>query len=165
VSPAIVVLALVTLQRIAELLWSARNTARLRARGGVEMSPGHYPAIVAVHAAWLVGLWWLAREQPPQTGWLALFGVLQLARLWVLATLRERWTTRIIVLPGVAPVRTGPYRFMKHPNYAVVAAEIAVLPLAFGLPAFALAFAILNTIVLSIRIRAENAALAAGRDG
>jgi methyltransferase len=165
VSPAIAVLALVTLQRLAELLWSARNAAQLRTRGGVEMSPGHYPAIVAVHAAWLAGLWWLAREQALQTGWLALFGILQLARLWVLATLGERWTTRIIVLPGAAPVRTGPYRFMKHPNYAVVAAEIAVLPLAFGLPAFALAFAILNAIVLSIRIRAENAALAAGRDG
>lgn len=164
-SLALAVLGFVTLQRVAELLWSARNTARLRARGALESGAGHYPLIVAVHAAWLAGLWLLARDGVPQPAWLALFALLQLARLWVLATLGERWTTRVLVLPGAAPISRGPYRFLKHPNYAIVAAEIAVLPLAFGLPVFALVFTLLNAAVLALRIRVENAALAAGSDG
>jgi methyltransferase len=164
-SLALAVLGFVTLQRIAELVWSARNTARLRARGAVESGAGHFPAIVAVHAAWLAGLWLLAREIAPQPAWLVLFALLQLGRLWVLATLGERWTTRVLVLPGAAPIARGPYRFLKHPNYAIVAAEIAVLPLAFGLPLFALVFTLLNALVLALRIRVENAALATGGHG
>jgi methyltransferase len=86
---------------------------------------------------------------------------LQLLRVWVLATLKERWTTRIIVLPGVPLVLSGPYRFLKHPNYAIVIGEIAVLPLAFGLPYYALVFSLLNAAMLRVRIGQENAALAA----
>jgi methyltransferase len=90
--------------------------------------------------------------------------MLQVLRVWVLATLGPRWTTRIIVLPGAPLVKTGPYRFLSHPNYVVVIGEIAVLPLALGLPLYALAFSILNGIVLWIRISAENSALRGASD-
>ena len=156
---AVAVLAFVTAERVAELFLSKRNTARLLSRGAREIAPAHYPLIVALHAAWLGGLWLLAGDRPILWAWLALFAVLQVLRLWVLATLGDRWTTRIVVLPGAPLVKTGPYRFLNHPNYAVVIGEIAVLPLVFGLPWYALAFSILNGLVLSIRIAAENAAL------
>lgn len=157
---AVVVLALVTLQRLAELIYARSNEARLLSIGGVEYGASHYPLIVALHAAWLIGLWLLATSRPPHLGWLALFLVLQGLRVWVLATLGPRWTTRIVVLPGKEPIRSGPYRFLSHPNYAIVAAEIFVLPMAFGLTAFALIFSVLNAAVLAVRIRAENDALA-----
>ena len=156
---SIAVLAFVTVERGAELVWAQRNTRRLLARGAREASPGHYPLIVGLHAAWLVGLWLLAWDRPVQLAWLAVFAVLQAGRLWVLATLGERWTTRIIVLPGEALVRGGPYRLIPHPNYAVVAGEILVLPLAFGLTAYGLIFSVLNAVVLWVRIRAEETAL------
>jgi len=157
---AVGILLFVTLQRAGELVLARRNTARLIARGAHEYAPGHYPLIVGLHAGWLVGLWWLAWDKPVQVGWLAAFAILQALRVWVLLTLRDRWTTRIIVIPGEPLVRRGPYRLVSHPNYMVVAAEIAVLPLVFGLPLYALAFSILNAVVLAIRIRAENEALA-----
>lgn len=158
---AVAVLAFVTLQRLGELVLARRNTAWLLARGAVEHSPGHYPLIVAVHAAWLLGLWALAHDNAVSLPWLALFAVLQALRVWVLATLGRRWTTRIIVLTGEALVKRGPFRFLSHPNYAVVVGEIAVLPLALGLPLYALFFSVLNAAVLAVRIRAENRALAA----
>jgi methyltransferase len=106
---------------------------------------------------------WLAQDRPILFPWLALFILIEIARIWVLASLGRRWTTRIIVLPGVPLVRRGPYRFISHPNYAVVAAEIAVLPIVFGLWKIALIFTLLNAAVLAVRIRAENAALKACR--
>jgi methyltransferase len=154
-------LAFVTLQRLAELVYARRNEKRLRARGAEEYAPGHYPAIVLLHAAWLAGLWVLAIGITPQTGWLLLFVGLQALRLWVLTTLGERWTTRILVLPGEPLVTGGPYRILAHPNYAVVIGEIFVLPMAFGLLWYALLFSALNAAMLTVRIRAENAALAA----
>jgi methyltransferase len=157
----IVILALVTLQRLGELWLSNRNTRALLARGAREVAPGHYPLIVAVHALWLAALWWLAPNREVAWLWLALFVLLQLARIWVIATLGGRWTTRIINLPGAPLVRSGPYRFVSHPNYLVVAGEIAALPLAFGLWEVALLFTALNAAVLAIRIRQENRALAA----
>ena len=157
------ILALVTLQRAAELVISSHNTSKLRARGAVEVAPEHYPFVVAVHAAWLTSLWIFGHDQPVNI--LALFGylVLQGFRLWVMWTLGSRWTTRIIVLPGQPLVSAGPYRFLPHPNYAVVAGEIAVLPLVLGLLWLAAVFTVLNAAVLAIRIRAENRALAASR--
>lgn len=157
---SIIILALVTLQRLGELVLAQRNTGRLLARGAVEVGARHYPLIVGLHGAWLAGLWALGWDQPVSLAWLALFIVLQLLRVWVIATLGERWTTRIVVLPGASLVRRGPYRFLDHPNYAVVVAEIAVLPLAFGLSTFSIVFSILNAAVLWIRIRAESRALA-----
>jgi len=154
-----IILALVTLQRLGELWLSNRNTSRLLALGAHEVGAAHYPLIVAVHAAWLAALWWLAPGQPIAFLWLALYVLLQAARIWVLASLGPRWTTRIIVLPQTPLVKAGPYRFVSHPNYVVVVAEIAVLPLAFGLWPVALIFTLLNAAVLAIRIREENHAL------
>jgi methyltransferase len=156
---AVIILALVTAQRLGELWLSNRNTSRLLARGAREVGAAHYPVIVAVHALWLAALWWLARDRAVHGFWLAIFVLLQLARVWVIATLGPRWTTRIIVLPEAPPVRRGPYRFVDHPNYLVVAAEIAVLPLVFGLWQLAAIFTALNAAVLTIRIREENRAL------
>jgi methyltransferase len=155
----VVILALVTIERLGELWLANRNTKRLLAEGAREHGAGHYPLIVALHASWLAALWWLAPTQPIEPLWLALFFLIEIGRLWVLATLGERWTTRIIVLPDAPLVRRGPYRFVDHPNYLVVTAEILVLPLAFGLWRTALVFSAINAILLTIRIHTENRAL------
>ena len=155
----VIILALVTVQRLSELWLSRRNTRRLLAQGAREHGSGHYPLIVAVHALWLASLWWLAPSRPVDGFWLGMFVLLEIARIWVLAALGPRWTTRIIVLPDAPLVRRGPYRFVNHPNYWVVIGEIAVLPLVFGLWQVALVFTLLNAIVLAIRIRSENRAL------
>lgn len=160
----IAILTFVTLQRLAELLLSQRNTRQLLADGAREHGAAHYPLLVAMHAAWLAALWWWAPGRPVDLALLGVFALLQLARIWVIATLGPRWTTRIIVKPGAPLVRAGPYRLVNHPNYWVVAAEIAVLPLVFGLVALALVFSLLNAAVLAVRIRAENAALRSLRD-
>lgn len=157
-------LGYLTVQRLAELWWARRNEARLRAAGGIEYGSPHFPLMVVLHAAWLVGLWLLAVDRPLILSFVALFVVLQIARFWVLATLGRRWTVRIIVVPGEQLHRDGPYRWLRHPNYAVVIGEIAVVPLALGLPIYALVFSILNAAILAIRIPAENAALAALRE-
>ncbi|WP_159010105.1 isoprenylcysteine carboxylmethyltransferase family protein [Bradyrhizobium sp. S69] len=155
-----IILALVTLQRAGELVVAHRNTRRLMARGAVELASGHYPFVVAVHAGWLISLWVFGRDQPVNAIALSAYLVLQGLRGWVFWTLGARWTTRIIVLPGERLVSAGPYRYLSHPNYAVVAGEIAVLPLVLHLPWIAAIFTILNAGVLAIRIRAENRALA-----
>jgi methyltransferase len=159
VTLAVPVLAFVTLQRLAELILARRNTARLRAKGAHEVGAAHYPLIVALHGAWLAGLWFLAFERTPRLPWLGVFLVLQAARVWVIATLGERWTTRIIVLPGAPLIADGPYRFLSHPNYCVVAAEMLVLPLVFGLVWYGIVFSLLNGLILWLRIRTESAAL------
>jgi len=157
----VAILSIVTLQRLGELWLSKRNTGRLLALGGQEHAPAHYPYTVAVHVAWLATLWWLALAEPIDGFWLGMFVLIELARIWVLASLGPRWTTRIIVLPGASLVARGPYRWVSHPNYLVVAAEILVLPLVFGLWRAALVFTILNAAVLTVRIREENRALSA----
>jgi methyltransferase len=159
VTAAEFILALVTAQRGAELLLSRRNTQRLMARGAIEVAPQHYPLIVAVHASWLASLWVFGHDQPVNAIALAAYIALQGLRAWVMTTLGGRWTTRIIVLPNASLVSAGPYRFLRHPNYAVVAGEIAVLPLVLDLPALAVLFTILNGLALFIRIRAENRGL------
>ena len=160
--PSVVLLALVTAQRLGELVLANHNTARLKAQGAYEVAPSHYPLIVILHAAWLIGLWALAWNRPLNLPLAGLFLAIEGLRVWVLMSLGSRWTTRIIILPGEPLVRRGPYRFIPHPNYTVVAAEILVLPLAFGLWTYALAFTALNAAILFVRIRAENAALAQG---
>ena len=158
-TPTVLLLGAVTAERLAELWFARRNTAALLARGAHEVGSAHYPAIVLLHALWLAGLWLFGWARPLSLVWLTCFLVLQVLRFWPLMTLGRRWTTRIIVLPGAPIVENGPYRFFSHPNYLVVVGEIAVLPLCFGLPWLALAFSVANALVLSIRIRAENAAL------
>jgi methyltransferase len=154
-----ILLVYLTVQRLTELWWAKENAARLMAAGGIEYGRSHLPLMILFHAAWLAGLWLLAYDRPVQPFFLALFVVLQIARFWVLATLGRRWTIRIIVVPGERLVAQGPYRLLRHPNYAVVIGEIAVVPLALGLPAYALVFSVLNAGMLAIRITAENAAL------
>lgn len=156
---SVIVLAAVTLQRLGELVLARRNTRRLIAQGAYEIGAAHYPLIVAMHAAWLSALWILGWDRPVHLAWLGVFIVLQLLRVWVIASLGGRWTTRIIILPGAPLVRRGPYRFLSHPNYAVVVGEIAVLPLAFGLIWLALLFSALNAMMLWLRIRTESRAL------
>jgi methyltransferase len=156
---SIALLTFVTLQRLGELSLARHNTAALLARGAREFGAGHYPYMVALHAGWIGGLWLLAVNRPVNLFWFSIFMLLQVLRLWVLATLKERWTTRIIVLPDAPLVQSGPYRLIRHPNYAIVAGEIAALPLAFGMYFYAGVFTVLNAIMLTVRIRAENAAL------
>ena len=153
------IMALVTLQRLGELVIARRNTARLLARGAVEHGAGHYPAMIALHASWLAALWLSVGGRPVNLVLLALFGVLQLLRVWVLSMLGPRWTTRIIVLPGAPLVARGPFRWISHPNYSIVIAEIAVLPLAFGLVWIALVWTLLNAAMLYVRVGAEARAL------
>ncbi|HXW48760.1 MAG TPA: isoprenylcysteine carboxylmethyltransferase family protein [Xanthobacteraceae bacterium] len=154
-------LAFLTAQRIAELWWARQNERRLFAAGGVEFGRSHLFLIVLLHAAWMIGMWMLAYDHSIDPFFLAVVILLQIARFWVLVTLGRRWTIRIIALPGEKLVARGPYRFLHHPNYAVVSGEMAAVPLALGLPVFALVFSILNAAVLAIRIPEENAALAA----
>ena len=163
-TPAHFILAAVTLQRAIELVISSYNTRNLKARGAVEVAPRHYPSIATVHAAWLISLWVFGHDQTVNIVALILYVVLQGFRFWVMQTLGSRWTTRIIVLPEQPLVSAGPYRFLSHPNYAVVTCEIAVLPLVLGLPRLAAVFTILNAAALAIRIRSENRALAATRE-
>jgi methyltransferase len=158
------ILGAVTLQRAGELVVSHYNTRSLLARGAVEVAHRHYPLVVAIHAAWLISLWVFGRDQPVGIVALVFYLILQGPRFWVMWTLGARWTTRIIVLPQQPLVSAGPYRFLSHPNYAVVAGEIATLPMVLGLPLVAVAFTILNAAVLAIRIRAENRALATSRE-
>jgi len=161
VSPLYAVLGLVGLQRAAEIAFAARNTSRLMAQGAVEVDAGSYPWFIVLHAAWFGSLALLVpASTPPSWPLLGVFAALQLARLWVIATLGARWTTRIIVLPGTPRVIRGPYRYLRHPNYAIVAAEIAVLPLAFGAVLTALAFSAANLALLARRIAIEDRALA-----
>jgi methyltransferase len=157
--PNIVILSLVTLQRLVELYIAHRNTRRLLEHGGFEVGSGHYPAIVALHALWLVGLWYFAWDVPVSWPWIFVYLVLEAARGWIIAALGSRWTTRIIVVPGEQLVESGPYKYFRHPNYMVVAGEIFILPMAFGLWWYALTFAAVNGLLLYWRIRAEDEAL------
>ncbi len=154
------ILALVSLQRLVELHIARRNTSRLIASGGIEISSGHYPFIVLFHAVWLAGLWYIAWGAPAvDWTWAFAYLVLQAARGWIIAALGGRWTTRIIVVPGETLVATGPYRYFRHPNYLIVAAEIFILPLVFGSWWYALGFGGINLALLYWRIREEERAL------
>ena len=157
-------LAVVALQRLLELAYASNNTARLRRRGAIEADAGAYPLYVLLHAGWLTSL---AVFVPAATrpDWLliGIFALLQLGRLWVIASLGAYWTTRIISLPDAPLVRTGPYRYVRHPNYLLVIAEIAVLPLAFGAVAIAATFSALNLMLIARRIRVEEHLLAPRR--
>lgn len=158
------IMAFVTAQRLAELAIDRRNTARLLAGGAREVGARHYPAMVAMHASWLAALWFTVGDRPVNLPLLAAFVGLQLMRVWVLATLGPRWTTRIIVTQDAPLVKKGPFRFMRHPNYAVVTAEIAILPLVFGLVWIAVLFTLLNAAMLYVRIGTENRALYGATD-
>ena len=156
------IVLLVALQRLAELAYARRNTRRLLAAGGLEVGSSYYPLFIILHGSWLAALLVLVpADAPIHWGLVGLFVALQAGRLWVIASLGGRWTTRVITLPGAPLVRRGPYRWLRHPNYLIVAAEVAVLPLAFGAWEIALVFSALNLPLLAYRIRVENQALSA----
>ena len=161
---ALLVLAvgLVVLQRLLELALSRRNERRLLARGALERGREHYPLIVALHVVWLLSTLIEGALRGPVL-WpipLALFLLVQPLRYWAIFSLGDCWNTRILVVPGAKPVRRGPYRYLKHPNYVVVAVEILTFPLIFGAWITAIVFSILNAALLYVRIREENRALA-----
>ena len=154
------VLLVVLMQRGGELLLARTNTARLLRSGAVEIDRDGYKFIVALHAAWLIALFaTVPVATPPNWPLLVLFGALQAARIWVIASLGRRWTTRLLVLPGERLVAAGPYRWLRHPNYLIVAGEVAILPLAFAAVAIAIGFSACNGLLLARRIRLEEAAL------
>ena len=154
------VLGLVALERGAELILAHRNTARLLRQGAYEIDRAGYKWLVVLHAGWLVAL---AATVPATTApdWplLALFLLLQAGRAWVIASLGQRWTTRLIALPTAPLVTRGPYRWLRHPNYLIVFGEVAILPLAFDAIALAIGFSLCNGALLLRRIRLEQAAL------
>jgi methyltransferase len=155
-----IVLVLVALQRVAELAYARRNTDALRRRGGIEWGAGHYPLIVLLHAAWLASMAaFIPPLMPPVWPLLIVYVALQAVRGWSIASLGPFWTTRVIIVPNTAWIRNGPYRFMRHPNYAVVCAEIAILPLAFHALALAVVFSVLNAALVLWRIRVEEQAV------
>lgn len=160
---ALIILTLVTLQRLSELVIAKSNTASLMAKGAVEHGASHYPVMVLLHATWLAGLWWFSWNATIVWPAMLAYIALQFFRVWILATLGKRWTTRILTVPNEKLVASGPYRFMRHPNYALVLLEVPLLPLAFGLPWFALLYGVLNIAMLYWRIKIENQALKPSR--
>ena len=163
-SPVYAITALVVAERLAELAIAGRNTRRLLAEGAVEHGRGHYALFVLLHAAWLGAIAvTVPADRPVLWPLVGVYFLLILGRIWVIASLGRFWTTRVMTLPGAPLVRRGPYRFMRHPNYAIVVAEIAVLPLAFGAWRIALVFSLLNLLLVAYRIRIEERALAPRR--
>lgn len=165
ISPLYALVALLVVQRLAELVLARRNHRALLARGAIEVGERHYKAFLALHAGWLLAL---PVAIDPRTSvsipWLFVFGLLQCGRFWVIATLGTRWTTRVMVLPGATRIRSGPYRFVDHPNYLVVCGEVAVVPLMFGAWTLAVIASALNLLLLRKRLVVENEALAKAYD-
>lgn len=158
-------IAAVGLERIVELVVSKRNARWAFAHGGKEFGRGHYPVMVAIHLALLLGcvleVWLLDRPFLPWLGWtmLAVVVAAQALRWWCIATLGKRWNTLVIVLPEAPLVRSGPYRWLHHPNYVAVVAEGIALPLVHSAWITAVVFTVANALLLTVRIRVENAAL------
>jgi methyltransferase len=162
-----VLVVLVGVERLAELVVSKRNAAWSLERGGVETGFSHYPVMVVLHTGLLVGALVEAYVREPSVpsalAWSMLLVVVltQALRWWCIATLGRRWNTRVIVVPGLPPVTSGPYRLMSHPNYVAVVIEGIALPLVHAGWVTAVVFTVLNAVLLTVRIRVENAALAA----
>ncbi|MGJ8594812.1 isoprenylcysteine carboxyl methyltransferase family protein [Sulfitobacter sp.] len=152
-------LGFIIVQRLSELLIAKRNTAKLLAKGAYEVGAAHYPVMVAMHSTWIACLVIFGFDETVAFGWLALFAVLQVLRVWILGSLGSRWTTRIIILEEPLVVR-GPFKYVSHPNYMLVVAEIIVAPMVLGLGWVALVFTVLNAAMLWVRIGIEHKALA-----
>ena len=157
--PLHLLLAVTILQRLAELRIARKNERSLRQKGAIEVGAGHYPAIVVLHTLWLVAIvveaLWIPRTISPF--WPALLAIWLAAeglRFWTLRTLGERWTTRVLVLQGEEAIRSGPFRYFRHPTYLVVAIEIAVLPLILGCLVTAVTFTLMNGAMMVLRIGA-----------
>ena len=160
-SPLYAIIGFLVFQRLVELGIARRNHRALVARGAIEFGRRHYPALVALHAGWLLALLGTIDPQTPVSiPLLAVFLLLECGRVWVVVTLGSRWTTRVMVVPGAKRIRAGPYRYVNHPNYLIVCGEIAVVPLMFGAWTLAVIASVLNLLALRTRIRVENKALA-----
>ena len=162
----ILILTLVTLQRVIELVIAHRNTKKIEARGGFEVGSNRYGFVVALQVLWLAGLWYLVLTYLPAIDqpWIYAYVVLEAARGWIAAALGNSWTTRLMVVPGESLPDEGWRSWIRHANYFVVAAEIFILPMAFGFIWYALAFGILNLMLLFWRMQSEEAALKPLRD-
>lgn len=157
-------LGLVVLQRLLELAYAGRNTARLRRQGAVEADAEGYPLFILLHAGWLLSLaMFVPATTSPNWFLIGCFALLQFGRIWVILSLGSYWTTRLVNLPNAPLVRTGPFRYFRHPNYLLVIAEVALLPLAFGAAAIAASFSALNLLLIARRIRIEDRILAPRR--
>lgn len=160
----VALLAFVVLERMFELVLSAKNARRLKARGGVESGAGHFPLLVLVHTLFPLSLlgeviWLGARPGPGWPLWLGLWLLAQGLRYWAIAALGEAWNVRIWVVPGAPLVHRGPYRILKHPNYLAVVIELVAAPMTFGAWRTAILVSVLNLVALRVRIRAEERAL------
>jgi len=160
----IVGVCLVAIQRLLELAYSRSNERRLRAMGAVEFGARHYPLMVGLHTLWLASTLVEGLQRGPQIpAWwpvpLVAFLLVQPLRYWAILSLGTNWNTRVLVVPGGKVVRSGPYRYLSHPNYVVVAVEILTFPLIFGAWITAIVFSLLNAALLLVRIRTENRAL------
>lgn len=165
VTPFEALVAFVIVQRLIELVIAKRNARRIIGLGGYEAGAEHYPLLLLLHTGFFVSLitetlWRGNAGLTPHLLPLGLFLLMQGMRIWCLASLGPFWNTRILILPGSSPVVRGPYRFLRHPNYVVVAVELLTLPLAFGAWTTAILFSMLNALVLRVRIRVEEEALA-----
>jgi methyltransferase len=157
-------LGLVVVQRLLELAYAGRNTARLRRRGAVEADAEGYPLFILLHAGWLLSLaLFVPASALPNWYLIGCFALLQFGRIWVILSLDGYWTTRLVNLPDAPLVRTGPFRYFRHPNYLLVITEVAILPLAFGAFAIAATFSVLNLLLIARRIRIEDRVLAPRR--
>ncbi len=159
-----VTVASVAVQRLGELAWSKRNERRLRERGAVEYGQSHYRAMVALHVGWLVSTLVEARRPnavptPVRAVALGAFVLAQPLRYWAIASLGDRWSTRVLVPPDEGAVTTGPYRYVAHPNYVAVVAELAAVPLMLGAWRTAAWATAANAAVLQTRLRVERIAL------
>jgi methyltransferase len=161
----LILIFIVGVERLAELVIAQRNLAWSRVRGGVEIGAGHYPVMVVLHLALLVGcvveVAVMHRPFIPALGWpmLALVIAAQGLRWWCITTLGRQWNTRVVVIPGAPRIDGGPYRWIPHPNYVAVAVEGFALAMVHTAWVTALAFTILNAALMSTRISVENSAL------
>ncbi len=161
-----VLVVLVGVERLAELVVSKRNAVWSFERGGTESGRGHYPFMVVLHSGFLVAMlvevWVIRPDVPAALAWsmVLLVAASQALRWWCIATLGRRWNTRVIIVPGLAPVRSGPYRLVPHPNYVAVVVEGIALPLVHAAWVTALVFTVANAALLAVRLRVENEALA-----
>lgn len=157
----VLILTLVTAQRVIELAIAHRNTRKIEARGGFEVGSNRYGFVVALQVLWLAGLWYLVLSGLPAIDqpWIYAYVVLEATRGWIVAALGSNWTTRLMVVPGENLPDEGFHSWIRHANYFVVAAEIFILPLAFGLIWYALGFGVLNLALLFWRMKSEDAAL------
>jgi len=146
-------------QRLSELYIASRNEKWLRAQGAVEYGQSHYPYIVALHTLFIISIiteYMLSTNSPIDYVFLILFILLLLFKAWALSSLGKYWNTKIFRVPGTGPVKKGPYKLFKHPNYFIVICEIAIIPLVFHLYYTAIIFTVLNAIMLTVRIKVEN---------